>query len=91
MAQLIITDEERATASYLDWDDASIGRGVKKIALKIEDIKGENAISWCAGAMALIARAIDSNAEQSTMTIEGLTDGGKPLGDWEVTVRNLSQ
>lgn len=90
MAQLIITDEERAAASYLDWDDASIGRGVKKIALKLKDVKGEHSISWSAGAVALIARAVDSNGQQSTMTIEGLVDDGRPLGDWEVTVRRLT-
>jgi hypothetical protein len=89
MAELILTDEDRKAATYLDWDDASIGRGVKKIALKIEDIKGENSISWCAGAMALIARAIDTNSEQSVMTVEGLIDDGNPLGDWEVTVRRV--
>lgn len=89
MAELILTDEDRAAATYLDWDDASIGRGVKKIALKIEDIKGHDSISWCAGAMALIARAIDTNSETSVMTVEGLVDDGKPLGDWEVTVRRV--
>lgn len=90
MAELILTEEEKNTATYLEWDDAALGRGVKKIALKIEDIKGEDAISWCAGAMALIARAIDTNSTCSVMTVEGLFSGDEQLGDWEVTVRRIS-
>lgn len=89
MAELILTDEEKASASYLDWDDASIGRGVKKIALEIEDVKGEDAISWCAGVLMLLARAIDADSEKSVMKVDGFTQAGKPLGDWEVTVRRL--
>lgn len=91
MAELIITDKEREDASYLDWDDASIGRGVKKIALKINDLKGEDSISWCAGAMALIARAIDTNSDHSVMTVEGLVNDGKELGDWEVSVKQVKK
>ena len=89
MAELILTKEDKDAATYLEWDDASIGRGVKKIALKIGDHKGEDSIAWCAGAMALIARAIDSDSDKSVMTIEGLVSSGVRLGDWEVTVRRV--
>ena len=89
MAELIITDEERASATYLEWDDASIGRGVKKIALKIGDLKGKLSISFCAGAVSLITKAVDSGAEKSEFTVEGLIDDGQPLGDWKVTVERI--
>lgn len=36
MSKLITTKAERDAKSYLDWDDASLGRLVKKVALDIE-------------------------------------------------------
>lgn len=89
MAELIITDAEREANSYLDWDDASIGRAVKKLAVKIADMKGEDSISTYAGIMLLLSKAVDSDAGSMTVTVNGLACKGVPLGDWEVVSRRL--
>lgn len=89
MAELIITDEERATHTYLEWDDAAIGRGVKKLAITVKDSKGEKAIEWYAATLCLIAMAHESNAKSSEYTIDGVTrdNGETQIGDWKVTIQ----
>ncbi len=89
MAELIITDEERATYTYLEWDDAAIGRGVKKLAMTVQDAKGDKAIEWYAATLCLIAMAHETNAESSEYTINGVTmdNGETQIGDWKVTIQ----
>lgn len=31
MAELILTEAEKSAASYLDWDDAALGKLVRKV------------------------------------------------------------
>ena len=89
MAELILTDEEKATESYLDWDDAAIGKAVKKLALAISDTKGDKSMSWHAASLCLVAMAHDSNAGSSEHTIEGVTlnKGQDAIGDWKITTQ----
>lgn len=93
MAELVITDEERATHTYLEWDDAAIGRGVKKLAMTVQDPKGDKAIEWYAATLCLIAMAHDSNAETAEYTLDGVTveNGAKPIGDWKVTIQRTDK
>lgn len=87
MAKLILTDEEKAAASFLDWDDDALGKAVKNIALIFNDDRGEDTLKHLGAAYFMIARCIDLNAEKGKVNIEGLTQDGESLGDWEVEVR----
>ena len=86
MAQLITTPEEDEK-SFMDWDDASLGKAVKKMALFLESI--DDTITMPAAAAFLITRAIDIGSDRSTMVLEGVTDGDKPIGDWEISVKRI--
>lgn len=87
MAKLILTDEEKKSASFLDWDDDALGKAVKNIALIFNDDRGEDTLKHLGAVSFMIARCIDLNAEQGKVKVEGLTQDGEPLGDWEIEVR----
>lgn len=89
MADLILTEEEKKSKSYLEWDDAALGKAVKKLALAIDDVRGKDAIAHNAGMMLLILKAHDANSEITVLTVDGLTCGGESLGDWEVTIKRI--
>jgi hypothetical protein len=92
MAELILTDEEKASNSYLDWDDAALGKLTKKVALTIRDGRADDKLPIIANAaaMMLVGMAHDSNAETFTLTLGGCTHHGEPVGDWKVTVKRKS-
>jgi hypothetical protein len=91
VSELILTDEEKASATFLEWDDASIGRAVKKFALTIKDAKGGDSIKSTAGALTLVTLASDAGAETTTIKLEGVTDGENPIGDWLITVKRIEK
>jgi hypothetical protein len=84
MVQLITTPEEEAAATYLEWDDASLGKLVKAAALTLEDSAGRDAIQRTACCARILAAMLAADSDDTTITIKGLTRKGKPLGDWEV-------
>lgn len=91
MAELITTDEEKAAKSYLDWDDASIGRLVRYGAahLRAEAKKDEaegNLIRGHSALIYLIEQMLAVNAETTTMTVKDLRIGKKVLGDFKLTL-----
>lgn len=90
MADLICTDEEKVAASYLDWDDVALGRACKKIALIIgEHEGGRDSLQVTAAAMFLVSKAIDANAESSSIRVDGLRNGSTELGDWRITLERV--
>lgn len=89
MTKKVITDGEQQE-NYLEWDDATLGRGVKAIAKSIEDKKGDKALACTACATLLACMAAEQNAEISVFNLSGVRDGGKQVGDWKITVRNMA-
>ena len=89
MADLITTKAEREMNSFLDWDDASLGQYVKKIAVNAKHCELET-LRCSAGAVLLVTVAMDNKAKKITQTVEGITDGDVPIGDWKITVEKLS-
>lgn len=89
MAELILTDEEKAARSWLDLDDASLGRLVKRTALKIiEHDEADRQRVWTmTAAIILMGAAQDTNADNLKISLGGLTQKGQAVGDWEVIVR----
>lgn len=90
MAELIITEEERRTLTFLEWDDAALGKAVKKLAMIFPDNDGgrESLPSVAAGVF-LISRAIDAGADRLVLKLDGATNP-EPLGDWEITIKQLA-
>lgn len=89
MAELILTDEERATATYLEWSDEALGKAVKKMALYIQDTRGSDSIANMAAALLLIDTALKKGKAGYFLELKGVTDGGTPIGDWRVTAELL--
>jgi len=91
MAELILTEEEKAAATWLELSDDAVGKLTKKVVLDIVKIGNEQGRVWTmSAALILIGHAADMNATTSTITINGFTHGAERLGDWEVTVKKLA-
>lgn len=90
MAELVLTEKEKADNSYLDWDDAALGKACKKAMLEIQQATddSEKWTIYSQGCAALlIGRAIDVNAAESRYGFKGYTVNNEEKGDWEVIVR----
>lgn len=86
MAELILTDEEKAQKSYLEWSDEAVGRAVKNTMCVIDDYESENKIiEYSSAALLLVSRATDINADECNIKISGVTCRGREIGDWEIT------
>lgn len=96
MAELILTDEEKAAISWLDLGDDALGKLCRKACLVIMrkdkslDDPDDRKPIWAASAgMLLCSVCDDANATNSTFDFEGLTSGDKERGNWRVTVEKL--
>lgn len=88
MAKLILTEKEKTSASYLDWNDAALGKAVKKLALEIGDSRGGgvNAVACTACATMLACMAAEKNVIKTVIELEGVIDGQKDVGNWSIVV-----
>ncbi|MDP2729292.1 MAG: hypothetical protein Q8O55_02260 [Dehalococcoidales bacterium] len=90
MAELILTEGEEKADSWLELDDASLGKVIKALMLKFKDICTEQErLYWYSAAIILCSAAAETNADVMKQTIAGLTIKGKPFGSWAVTVKRL--
>src|SRR5699024_11084157 len=72
MAELILTEAEKAATTWLELDDATIGKLVKKQALAIMDKSVEmEQITSTSAVMLLCGFAADMNADKSEYDIGG--------------------
>jgi len=90
MAELILTEAEKQAAGYLDWDDAALGRAVKKVALAMVEIRGDNALACTAGAVLLACQAAKQPGGTLTIELDGVTDGYGRVGDWRVVISRFT-
>ena len=93
MAKLITTEEERAAASYLDWDDESVGRMSKYLALKFmemdqvkADETGSLALGLHSACMVIVNSFDDSGFHRLELTVTGYTHHGQPRPDYKITI-----
>lgn len=91
MATFEPTEAEKATASYLDWDDETLGKFTKYCGLVMEanarDAEGLRRVAAASCAMQLISACIDSNAATLKLELDGHTSRGTPTGDWILTLK----
>lgn len=88
MAELILTDEEKAAALWTDLSDEAVGKVVKARMAAIADVaKQSERMTTYAAALLLACSAAEVNAGKLTCNLEGVThQSGRDFGDWEVTV-----
>lgn len=85
MAELILTNEEKAAGLWSDLDDAALGKLLrKKICLLADAAAQLNETTTFAAAMLLCCAAAERNAGEIAFEIEGLTQAGRDFGDWKV-------
>lgn len=93
MAELITTEAEKASASYLDWDDAALGKMCKWVATIIErgdktaDPEGKFPVKCSGAALILISLCRETNAGTLTFNLDGCTSCGADTGDWRIIVQ----
>lgn len=100
MANLVLTQEEKDAKSYLEWDDASLGRLCKRTMIFIEDNavrihskddSDHDVVVSKAAALLLIRAAIDLNAQEASFKMDGVTIAGKSAGSWIVKINDLDE
>lgn len=84
MAELILTEHEKQTLTYLEWDDAALGKAVKVIATIFEDNDGRTSLKATGAAIFLICEAIRNNSMEMNVDLEGAVSGDEQLGDWNI-------
>ena len=90
MAELILNENEKSAGAYLHWDDATLGKAVKKLAKDIHDHKGDDALTRIACATMLVCMAAEPYSGTTSLNLIGVTDNGNPIGDWRVNVKQLA-
>ena len=87
MAELILTDDEKAAALWSDLDDAALGKLVKKkIAFLADAAEQLDRVTTFAAAMLLCCAAAEQNFSELALEIDGMTQEGREFGDWLVVV-----
>ena len=93
MSEFIPTQEEKDALSYLDWDDAALGRFTKHVACTLDkirdDAEGLHRVMTAAAAMALIGATVEANADRLELNLDSHTHEGVPTGDWKITVERI--
>ena len=87
MAELIITDEERESLTYLEWSDEALGRACKQVATILGDTHGKHAIPATAAAVFLIDEMTNAGSEQMDIDLTEAYKGDKSLGNYTVTIK----
>jgi hypothetical protein len=90
MADLILTPEEEKAESFLDWDDASLGRAIKAGLFTLQDSADntEKLIAYTA-AMVFTTMLAKQNADILSLNIQDTTWREIPQGDFLITVHRI--
>jgi hypothetical protein len=85
MAELILTDHEKAAALWSDLDDATLGKLVKRDIVAITNAAHQlDRVTTFAAALLLCCAAGKANASEVAYEIEGVTNEGRDFGNWRV-------
>ncbi len=91
MAVFEPTEKEKAAASYLEWDDAELGKFTKYcglvMAANAKDTEGLHRVAAASCAMQLVSVCLESNADTLKLDLDGHTSRGVSTGDWVLTVK----
>ncbi len=85
MAELILTEEEKVVALWSDFNDASLGKLVKKqIAAITNSSEQMDRTTLFSAALLICCGAAECNAGQVEFDIDGVTQDGRDFGDWTI-------
>jgi hypothetical protein len=93
MAELILTEEEKALPYWNDLDDADLGKAIKRYGIEFIShprTNDDNAdagmdMTMKAGTIAFCCRAHEMGVKKMEFICEGVTLAGKPIGNWRCT------
>lgn len=91
MAELILTDEEKAM-SIAQLSNETVGMITKKPMFSFEkDADEDDRTPWYikVGLICWANKLVDMNATDGTATIWGATSGDRRLGNWKLTIERL--
>lgn len=95
--QLLISEKDQAL-SWRELDDATLGRFARYFIIMAGHAEQRRAdkdewpmlaLRSMHGGIALCRMTQEINAETYTLTLDGIRDGGGPMGDWEITIKRL--
>jgi hypothetical protein len=85
MAELMLTEAEKAAALWSDLDDAALGKLVKKqMATRTQSAEQMDRTTLFSAALLICCGAAEVNAGKAEFDIEGVTQDGRDFGDWTV-------
>ena len=90
MAELIMTDEEKKSESFLTWSDESLGKAVKAAAFALADDTGRQSVMWTTAACLLIKKMLEADSTTLVITLEHVTLP-EAVGDWRVMIQKIEQ
>ena len=95
MAELILTDEEKAALSWLDLSDEELGKICRKAlvdmpAFRCNDNANKQLIFFNAG-LVLCKIAAESTSDNVGFDAHRVKLSGRDVGDWRVSVRQIAK
>lgn len=91
MAELILTDEEKAAALWSDLDDAALGKLVKRKIALITDVAAQlDQVTTFSAAIMLCLAAHEANTTEVAFELDGLSRGEIKIGDWRVVAMKMT-
>ena len=89
MAELILTEKEKADKTYLEWSDEALGKLVKMVGLLVKDEYGKESAWMTMAAHLLVDLSRKTNSTDTTVTVNGCSKDGEPIGDWAINIKRL--
>ena len=92
MAELILTDAEKAAELWTDLDDQALGALMRKklIQFKTAAEQMDRTITMTA-ALLLCCDAAEAGATELTVSLDGVTQAGREFGDWQIVVSTANR
>ena len=89
MAELILTQEEKDTSTYLEWSDEALGKAVKKLALDLSI--GDDALSVQSMFILTVGVLNKYGADKTVFKLENVTYKDIPVGSWKCIIEKISE
>lgn len=89
--EIILTEAEKTAASWLDWDDATIGKAVRAMAHVAIGEEPNRILQHRAMALLLCNMGRDVDAETTRWTLNDVTYKGEPAGHYRITIERSAQ
>lgn len=89
MAELILTQEEKDTSTYLEWSNEALGKAVKKLALDLSI--GDDALTAQSMLLLLINVLNSYGATKAKLKLEGVTYKDSSIGNWKCTIEKITE